>query len=72
MCLWCMARTNIDAHDEACATVMRRYHLSTKREANNFASRTVAAEVLDLDEARLPRGSGWEGDSEELRASRLG
>ena len=69
---WCMTRTNIDLDDEACETVMRRYQLATKREAVNFALRTVAAEALDLGEARRLRGSGWEGDLEELRASRVG
>ncbi len=67
-----MARTNIDLDDDACETVMRRYHLSSKREAVNFALRTVASEALDLDEARRLRGSGWEGDLDELRASRIG
>lgn len=69
---WCMARTNIDIDDGACDTVMRRYHLTSKREAVNFALRTVASEALDLDQARRLRGSGWEGDLDELRASRAG
>jgi Arc/MetJ family transcription regulator len=67
-----MARTNIDLDDEACDAVMRRFHLSTKREAVNFALRTVAAEPLGLDEARQLRGSGWEGDLDELRSTRTG
>ena len=66
----CVARTNIDIDDKACETVMRRYQLATKREAVNFALRTVAAEALDLDDARRLRGSGWEGDLDELRATR--
>lgn len=69
--LWCMARTNIDIDDVACETVMRRYNLASKRDAVNFALRTVAAEALDVDQARGLRGSGWEGDLDELRASRL-
>lgn len=67
---WCMARTNIDVDDDACRTVMQRYHLSTKREAVNLALRLVAAEALSLDDARALRGSGWEGDLEELRSGR--
>ncbi|MDQ2848561.1 MAG: type II toxin-antitoxin system VapB family antitoxin [Actinomycetota bacterium] len=67
-----MARTNIDLDDEACGTVMRRYHLASKRDAVNFALRIVAAEALDLDRARGLRGSGWDGDLDELRASRVG
>lgn len=65
-----MSRTNIDLDDEACQRVMERYHLSSKREAVNYALRLVAAEALDLDAARALRGSGWEGDLEQLRTSR--
>jgi len=66
-----MGRTNIDVDDDACRVVMRRYHLSTKREAVNLALRLVAAEVMSVDDARALRGSGWEGDLEELRSSRM-
>lgn len=65
-----MARTNIDIDEEACAAVMARYHLSTKREAVNYALRLVAAEALGLDDARALRGSGWEGDLDQMRAAR--
>lgn len=68
---WCMSRTNIDVDDEACAEVMRRYRLATKREAVNFALRTLAAEPLSVEEARRLRGSGWQGDLDELRSSRI-
>lgn len=65
-----MARTNIDIDEEACAAVMRRYELSTKRDAVNLALRIVAAEPLPPGEARALRGSGWEGDLNQLRADR--
>ena len=68
----CMARTNIDLDDDACRAVMRRYQLATKRDAVNFALRTLAAEPLDIDEARRLRGSGWVGDLKEMRAGRSG
>lgn len=68
----CMSRTNIDIDDDACRKVMDRYHLSTKREAVNFALRALAAEPLDLGQARRLRGSGWEGDLDELRRGRAG
>jgi len=68
----CMSRTNIDLDDEACRAVMDRYRLATKRDAVNFALRTVASEPLGLDEARRLRGSGWDGDLEEMRTSRAG
>jgi Arc/MetJ family transcription regulator len=67
-----MARTNIDIDEKACDAVMRRYRFATKREAVNFALRTVATEALDLDQARRLRGSGWDGDLEEMRAGRGG
>ncbi len=67
---WCMARTNIDIDDEACRVVMDRYHLRSKRDAVNYALRLVAAEALDLDDARAMRGSGWDADLEQLRTSR--
>ena len=51
---------------------MDRYRLATKRDAVNFALRTIASEPLGVDEARRLRGSGWDGDLEEIRASRAG
>ena len=67
-----MSRTNIDIDDDACAIVMKRYRLATKREAVNFALRTLATEPLGLEAARRLRGSGWDGDLAELRATRSG
>ncbi len=65
-----MSRINVNIDDQACAEVMRRYRLTTKREAINFALRSLAAEPLSIDEARQLRGSGWEGDLDTLRSSR--
>jgi len=65
-----MARTNIDIDDEACAEVMRRFRLTTKRDAVNFALQTLAREPLTVDDARRLRGSGWDGDLEAVRTSR--
>ena len=67
---WCMARTNIDIDDELCRQVMERFHLTTKRDAVNLALRRLASEPLGLDDARALRGSGWEGDLDEMRSSR--
>ena len=66
-----MSRINVNIDDQACAEVMRRYRLTTKREAINFALRSLAAKPLSIDEARLLRGSGWEGDLDKLRFSRM-
>ena len=67
-----MARTNIDIDENACAEVMRRYQLETKREAVNFALKAVASEPLSLSEAKQLRGSGWDGDLDEMRQSKSG
>jgi Arc/MetJ family transcription regulator len=65
-----MTRTNIDIDDAACLAVMDRYQLGSKREAVNLALRTLAGEPLALDDARRLRGSGWEGDLDQMRANR--
>jgi Arc/MetJ family transcription regulator len=49
-----------------------RYRLATKWEAVNVALRTLACEPLSLEAARRLRGSGWDGDLDELRATRTG
>jgi Arc/MetJ family transcription regulator len=67
-----MSRTNIDLDDEACRLVMERYQLRSKRDAVNFALRTLAAEPPSIEEARGLRGSGWDGNLEEMRTSRVG
>ena len=66
-----MARTNVDIDEKACAEVMRRYRLKTKREAINFALRRMAGEPMTAEEARAMRGIGWCGDLDEMRTSRV-
>lgn len=65
-----MSRTKIDIDDQACDEVMRRYRLATRSEAVNFALRTLAARPMSVDEARALRGTGWEGDLDEMRSYR--
>ena len=65
-----MSRTNIDIDDDLCQKVMDRYQLSTKREAVNLALQYLAGEPLKLEDARALRGSGWDGDLDEMRSSR--
>lgn len=62
----CMARTNIDIDEAACARVMHRYGLTTKREAVNFALRQVGR-VATLEEALAMQGTGWDGDLDGMR-----
>ncbi len=49
---------------------MRRYAFTTKRDAVNFALRTIANEPLDTASSLALEGSGWDGELEELRLSR--
>jgi Arc/MetJ family transcription regulator len=58
-----------DIDDAACQLVMDYHHLGSKREAVTDALRLAAEEALDLEEARAMRGSGWEGDLDEMRES---
>ncbi len=68
-----MGRTNIDIDidDILIARVMDRYQLRTKREAVDFALRSVASEPMSVEEALAMRGSGWDGDLEQMRQSRI-
>jgi Arc/MetJ family transcription regulator len=62
-----MGRTNVELDDELLTRVMRRYGLSTKRAAIHLALRRLDLEPMSRDEALAMRGTGWEGDLEELR-----
>lgn len=62
----CMARTNIDIDEDACARVMQKYGLTTKRDAVNFALREVGR-VMSIEEALAMRGTGWHGDLDSMR-----
>jgi Arc/MetJ family transcription regulator len=66
-----MTRTNIDLDDEACRLVMEQHHFKTKRDAVNYALRRVAVVPMTIEEALAMRGSGWEGDLDEMRESRV-
>jgi Arc/MetJ family transcription regulator len=64
-----MSRINIDVDDELVARVMRRYNLTTKREAVDLALRELVGQPLTSDEALGLEGSGREGDLETLRTT---
>jgi Arc/MetJ family transcription regulator len=68
---WCMSRTNIDIDEKAVAAVMRRYGFQTRREAVNYALRALATDPLPVAAARNLRGSGWSGDLNAMRSSRV-
>jgi Arc/MetJ family transcription regulator len=65
-----MSRTNIDIDDAACAAVMDRYGLSSKRDAVNLALRLAAVEPLGTDRALALEGAGWVGDLDDMRIGR--
>jgi Arc/MetJ family transcription regulator len=52
-----LTRTNIEVDDDACGEVMRRFGLSTKKDAVNFALRWVATEPMTLEEALAMEGA---------------
>jgi len=66
-----MSRTNIEINDELVTWAMRAYGLKTKREAVDLALRRLVGEPLTTEEALALRGSGWDGDLDELRSSRV-
>ncbi|MGA9876758.1 MAG: type II toxin-antitoxin system VapB family antitoxin [Solirubrobacteraceae bacterium] len=62
-----MARTNVEIDDRLVGRVMSRYGLKTKRAAIDLALRQLDLEPMSREEALAMRGTGWEGDLEEMR-----
>jgi Arc/MetJ family transcription regulator len=62
-----MGRTNIEVDDKLVSRVMRRYGLRTKRAAIDLALRRLDLEPMSREEALAMRGTGWEGDLDEMR-----
>ncbi|MGI8415370.1 MAG: type II toxin-antitoxin system VapB family antitoxin [Nakamurella sp.] len=62
-----MARTNIDIDDALVAEAMRRFDVSTKREAVDLALRRLVGVPLTADGVRSLKGTGWDADLGELR-----
>ena len=66
-----MGRTNVVVDDELIEKAKRLYGLRTKREVIDFALRRLVGagyaprDMLDM------RGSGWEGDLDQMRESRV-
>jgi Arc/MetJ family transcription regulator len=63
-----VSRTNIDIDDDLVAGVMRRYGLSTKKDAVDFALRQVSVVPMTTREMQGMRGSGWGADLEDIRS----
>jgi Arc/MetJ family transcription regulator len=66
-----MTRTNIDIDDELVAEAMRRYGLRSKKEAVDFALRRLVGPRLSPEFLQGLEGIGWEGDLDEMRASKI-
>jgi len=63
-------RTNIEIDDDLIARVMRTYRIRTKREAVDYALRRLAVEPMTREEMLAMRGTGWDGDLDEMRSGR--
>jgi Arc/MetJ family transcription regulator len=66
-----MARTNIDIDDRLITEVMRRYRVTTKRQAVDLALRRLVGAPLSRAEALSLEGSGWDGDLMAMRRTDL-
>ncbi|MBQ6640482.1 MAG: type II toxin-antitoxin system VapB family antitoxin [Saccharopolyspora sp.] len=62
-----MSRTNIDIDDELVEAAMRRYGLTTKREAVDVALRRLVGPKVTSEEFFALEGIGWDGDLNEIR-----
>ena len=65
----CMTRTNIDIDDDLVAEVMRRYGVTTKKQAVELALRRLVGTPLTPEFLRGLEGIGWTGDLREMRDS---
>ena len=65
-----MARTNIDLDYELVAEVMRRFGVTTKKEAVDLALRRLVGAPLRREFVLGLEGIGWAGDLDELGADR--
>jgi Arc/MetJ family transcription regulator len=62
-----MSRTNIDLDDELVSEVMRRYQVTTKKDAVDLALRRLVGEPLTKAFLLSLEGIGWDGDLGEMR-----
>lgn len=62
-----MSRTNIELDDDLVAEVMRRYRVSTKKDAVDFALRRLVGTPLSQEFLLGLEGVGWDGDLNVLR-----
>ena len=63
-----MSRTNIELDDRLVDEVMRRFGVSTKREAVDLALRRLVGTPLTKEFLLSLEGVGWNGDLDEMRS----
>lgn len=63
----CMARTNIELDDTLVSEVMRRYGVSTKKDAVDLALRRLVGAPLNQDFLLGLEGVGWAGGLEAVQ-----
>ena len=63
-----MSRTNIEIDDRLIATAMRMHGLKTKREAVDFALRSLVGTPMTLEETLAMQGTGWGRNLDEMHA----
>lgn len=67
-----MGRTNVVVDEELVERARRLYGLRTKREIIDFAlRRLVGGDEKPWHAALALEGSGWEGDLDDMRSSRV-
>jgi Arc/MetJ family transcription regulator len=66
-----MTRTNIDLNDELVSEVMRRFDVTTKKDAVDLALRRLVGVPLTRDFLLGLEGIGWEGDLADLRGDHV-
>ena len=64
-----MSRTNVEIDDILVAEAMRRYRLTSKRAAVDFALRRLVGDAMSKEEALDMEGRGWDADLDEIRSS---
>lgn len=64
-----MGRTNIELDEDLVQEVMRRFALSTKRQAVDLALRRLVGPPLSRDFLLSLEGVGWTGDLDEMRGA---
>ena len=66
-----MTRTNIDIDDDLVAAAMRKYGLSSKREAVDLALRRLVGTPVTKEFLLSLEGMGWDGDLDQMRGARV-